>query len=106
MPNLSATEVVDLGEYLGDNFNPMSLTVPQLLGVLSHHGIAFPSPYSKPKLVQAFMDNIQANSRTLMQERLELKQFTPSSKGITDMRTSGRQHRRNVVKKVHRFPFG
>ncbi|TEB38601.1 hypothetical protein FA13DRAFT_1784919 [Coprinellus micaceus] len=99
MPNLSATEIVDLGEYLSHSFNPMMLTIPQLLGILGHHGIAFPSPYSKPKLVRAFIDNIQANSDALTQERLKLKHVPPSNEGIVDVRAGGRSHRRSIGKK-------
>lgn len=79
MSRLTSTEIVKKGDYLKPDFNPASLTVSQLIGVLGHHEIKYPTPYSKPRLIQLFNDTIKANVArytTLTPE--------PSDDGITD----------------------
>jgi hypothetical protein len=73
-----------LGEYLQSDFDPTSLTVSQLLGVLGYHNVAYPTPYSKSKLVQLFQREIKAKAAELGKERLKKTNSIPSDDGITD----------------------
>lgn len=82
--SLTAAQVIGLGEYLNPNFDPASLTVSQLLGVLGFHNIQYPTPYSKPKLIQLFTDEITAKSARLKRERHSKEQSLASDDGITD----------------------
>jgi len=82
--SLTAAQVIGLGEYLNPNFDPSSLTVSQLLGVLGFHNIQYPTPYTKPKLVQLFTDEITARSGKLKREREKKEQSLASDNGITD----------------------
>src|SRR5882762_11387841 len=82
--SLTAAQVISLGEYLNPNFDPSSLTVSQLLGVLGFHNIQYPTPYTKPKLVQLFTDEIAAKSAKLRRERQKKEQSLASDDGITD----------------------
>ncbi|KAF9053636.1 hypothetical protein BDZ89DRAFT_1098171 [Hymenopellis radicata] len=84
MSKLTATQVIAQGSYLEPDFEPSSLTVSQLLGVLSHHAVKYPTPYSKPKLVQVFNDEIKANSAKLKRQRLKHESSIASDDGITD----------------------
>jgi hypothetical protein len=84
MSRLTSAQVISLGEYLEPDFNPASLTVSQLLGVLGYHNIPYPTPYSKPKLVQLFNDEIKARSTKFKKERLKKVNSLPSDDGITD----------------------
>ena len=79
--SLTSAQVIGLGEYLNPNFDPSSLTVSQLLGVFGFHNIQYPSPYTKPKLVQLFLDNITANSVQLKRERLKKDNSLASDDG-------------------------
>ncbi|KAH8829179.1 Man1-Src1p-C-terminal domain-containing protein [Flagelloscypha sp. PMI_526] len=81
MSRLTAADVIAKGDYLSPDFNPMSLTVSQLLGVLGHHDIKYPTPYNKPKLVQLFNNSIKAQLPKLLAERNPPE---PSDDGIVD----------------------
>ena len=82
--SLSSAQVIGLGEYLNPDFDPSSLTVSQLLGVLGFHNIRYPTPYTKPKLVQLFLDEITSKSVKLKRERLKKDNSLASDDGITD----------------------
>jgi hypothetical protein len=84
MSRLTAAQVIALGEYLDPDFNPSTLTVSQLLGILGYHNVRFPQPYSKPKLVQLFNDEIKANAAKLQRQRLMKENSQASDDGITD----------------------
>jgi len=84
MSRMTAAQIIGLGEYLNSDFDPGTLTVPQLLGVLGFHNIKFPSPYSKPKLVQLFNDEIKPRAAKLKRERLKKENSHASDEGITD----------------------
>lgn len=81
---MTAAQVIGLGEYLEADFDPALLTVSQLLGVLGYHNIPYPSPYSKPKLVQLFNAEIKAKSNKLKKERLKKESSIASEEGIVD----------------------
>lgn len=82
--SLTSAQVIALGEYLNPDFDPSSLTVSQLLGVLGFHNIQYPTPYTKPKLVQLFLDEITSKSAKLKRERLKKDNSLASDDGITD----------------------
>jgi hypothetical protein len=82
--SLTAAQVIGLGEYLNPNFDPASLTVSQLLGVLGFHNIKYSTPYTKPKLVQLFNDEITVKSAKWRRERHKKEQSLASDDGITD----------------------
>lgn len=84
MSRLTSAQVISLGEYLEPDFNPSTLTVSQLLGVLGYHNVPYPTPYSKPKLVKVFNDEIKARSSKFKKERLKKTNSQPSDDGITD----------------------
>lgn len=84
MSRLTAAQVIAVGEYLDPDFDPASLTVSQLLGVFGYHNIPFPQPYTKPKLVQLFNDQIKANATKLKKQRIKKENSQASDEGITD----------------------
>ncbi|KAG6820594.1 hypothetical protein H0H93_014510 [Arthromyces matolae] len=76
--------VIAQGEYLEPTFDPASLTVSQLLGVLGYHNVKYPTPYSKTKLVMIFKDEIKANASRLRNERVKKANSIASDDGILD----------------------
>ncbi|KAF9005615.1 Man1-Src1p-C-terminal domain-containing protein [Cyathus striatus] len=84
MSRLTAAQIIAVGDYLQPDFDPVSLTVSQLLGVLGYHNIRYPTPYSKPKLVALFNEEIKPNIAKLKRERLKKENSIASEDGITD----------------------
>jgi hypothetical protein len=84
MSRLTTAQVISLGEYLEPDFDPASLTNPQLLGILGYHNINYPTPYTKPKLVQVFNDEIKAKAGKFKKERLKQENSLASDEGIID----------------------
>ncbi|KAK7054928.1 inner nuclear membrane protein enriched at telomere/subtelomere region [Paramarasmius palmivorus] len=84
MSRLSAAQVIALGEYLEPDFDPATLTISQLLGILGFHNIVYPTPYSKPKLVQLFNDEVKRRASKFKKERLKKENSIASDDGITD----------------------
>lgn len=82
--SLTATQIISQGDYLDNDFDPNTLTVSQLLGVLTHHQIRYPTPYTKAKLVQLFLDEIKPKVVTLRKEKLQRENSQASDDGITD----------------------
>ncbi len=81
---LTTTQVIEQGRYLDPDFEASSLTVSQLMGVLLHHHVKFPTPYSKPKLVQIFNEEIKSKLSPLKRQRLKQESSIASDYGITD----------------------
>lgn len=81
---MTAAQVIGLGEYLNPEFDPATLTVAQLLGVLGYHNIRFPTPYTKPKLVQLFLDEVKPKAAKFKKDRLKKENSAASDDGITD----------------------
>ncbi len=81
---LTSAQIISLGEYLGPDFDPTSLTVSQLLGILGYHNVTYPTPYSKSKLVQRFEEEIKAKATRLKKDRLKKANSIASDDGITD----------------------
>ncbi|KAF8797989.1 hypothetical protein BYT27DRAFT_7203679 [Phlegmacium glaucopus] len=84
MSRLTSAQVISLGEYLGPDFDPNSLTVSQLLGVLGYHNVRYPTPYTKTKLVQLFNTEIKSRASKFKKERLKKENSIASDDGITD----------------------
>ncbi|KAG1756824.1 Man1-Src1p-C-terminal domain-containing protein [Suillus paluster] len=105
---LTAAQVIGLGDYLNPDFDPAILTVSQLLGVLGYHNIRFPTPYTKPKLVQLFLDEIRPKAAKFKKDRLKKENSTASDDGITDGMTgkplSGAVKPRRSSRRFSRVP--
>ena len=83
-PTREKKEIISVGEYLEPDFEPTSLTVSQLLGVLSYHNIDYPTPYTKPKLIQVFNSEIKTRATKFKKERLKKENSIASDEGIKD----------------------
>ncbi|KAJ7444271.1 hypothetical protein B0H11DRAFT_1931210 [Mycena galericulata] len=66
----SASQIIEKGDYLDPGFDARSLTISQLLGVLGFHDISYPSPYSKPKLVDVFNSEIRSKASILQKQSI------------------------------------
>ncbi|KAJ7097962.1 Man1-Src1p-C-terminal domain-containing protein [Mycena belliarum] len=87
MSRLTSAQIISQGDYLDRDFDPASLTVSQLLGVLGYHNIVYPSPYSKPKLIAQFNAEIKPRAAKFKKERLKAEASIASEEGITDGHT-------------------
>ncbi|KAL0568653.1 inner nuclear membrane protein enriched at telomere/subtelomere region [Marasmius crinis-equi] len=96
MSRLSAAQVIALGEYLEPDFEPSTLTISQLLGVLGYHNIVYPTPYSKPKLVQVFNEQVKRRASKFKKERIRKENSIASDDGITDGVTGEPLNRRKA----------
>ena len=104
MSRLTTAQVISLGEYLKPDFDSSSLTVSQLLGVLGYHNVRYPTPYTKPKLVQVFNSEIKAKAGQFKKERLKKENSIPSDDGITDGLT-GEPLNKGKVRNFYAFIF-
>lgn len=84
MSRLTSAQVITLGDYLKPDFEPATLTVPQLLGVFGYHNIQYPSPYTKAKLIQTFNQEIKPNASKFRREKLKKENSQASDDGIVD----------------------
>ena len=84
MSRLNTSQIIALGEYLKPDFNPNTLTVGQLLGLLSHHDIKYPTQYNKSKLVDLFNAEIKPKAKKFTRERIKRENSQASEDGITD----------------------
>ncbi|KAH9027658.1 Man1-Src1p-C-terminal domain-containing protein [Lactarius hengduanensis] len=82
--SLTAAQVIASGEYLEPDFDPSTLTVNQLLGVFGFHNVRYPTPYTKPKLVQLFNDEIKPKIKPFKKERVKKENSQASDDGIKD----------------------
>lgn len=87
MSRLSASEVINRGDYLQPDFEPSTLTIPHLLSVLTYHGIKYPSPHTKAKLIEVFNNELKPRSAQLLKERQIRDRKKPSHEGIFDGHT-------------------
>ena len=87
MSRLTSAQIIAQGHYLEPDFEPGSLTVSQLLGVLGYHNIVYPTPYSKPKLIALFDAEIKPRASKFKKERLKAEASIASDDGITDGHT-------------------
>ncbi|KAJ7046744.1 Man1-Src1p-C-terminal domain-containing protein [Mycena alexandri] len=84
MSKFTSAQIIAAGHYLDPDFDPASLTVSQLLGVLGYHNIVYPSAYSKPKLIALFNSEIQPRASKFKKDRLKAQASIASDDGITD----------------------
>jgi hypothetical protein len=82
--SMTAAQVIAQGEYLDPDFDPSSLTVNQLLGVFGFHNIRYPTPYTKPKLVQLFNDEIKPKMKQFKKDKVKKETSLASDDGIKD----------------------
>ncbi|KAJ7273673.1 Man1-Src1p-C-terminal domain-containing protein [Mycena haematopus] len=101
MSRLTSAQIIAQGHYLDPDFEPSSLTVSQLLGVLGYHNIIYPTPYSKPKLTALFDSEIKPRATKFKKERLKAEASIASDDGITDGHT-GEPLRKPVVRRSSR----
>lgn len=73
-----------MGDYLEPDFDAGSLTVSQLLGIFGFHNIKYPAPYTKPKLVQLFNEEVKPMSKKFKKDRLKKENSIASDDGIKD----------------------
>ncbi|KAG8960307.1 inner nuclear membrane protein enriched at telomere/subtelomere region [Tulasnella sp. 419] len=81
---LTTAEIIEMGEYLEPNFNPMALTMPQIQGILINHKISYPPHHNKAKLVQIFNEEFKPRAAEFRRERDAALKKSPSGKGIVD----------------------
>ncbi|KAI8998709.1 Man1-Src1p-C-terminal domain-containing protein [Trametes punicea] len=84
MSRMTAAQVIAQGEYLQPDFDPSTLTVPQLLGIFGFHNIKYPSQYTKPKLIQLFNEQVKPNAKKYTKERIKRENSQASEDGITN----------------------
>ncbi|KIM49156.1 hypothetical protein M413DRAFT_438323 [Hebeloma cylindrosporum] len=84
MSRMTAAQIINVGEYLEPDFEPTSLTVSQLLGILCYHNIDYPTPYTKTKLVQVFNSDVKTRATRFKKERLKKENSVASDDGIKD----------------------
>jgi hypothetical protein len=87
MSRLTSAQIIAQGDYLEPDFEPSTLTVSQLLGVLGYHNVVYPTPYSKPKLIALFNAEIKPRTSKFKKERLKAEASIASDDGITDGHT-------------------
>lgn len=68
-------------EYLQDDFQPESLTVPRLRSILVKHNVQYPSTAKKPMLVELFNENIVPQRKKILARAARAKR---SSTGIVN----------------------
>ncbi|KAG6818147.1 hypothetical protein H0H87_000052 [Tephrocybe sp. NHM501043] len=107
MSRLTSAQVIALGEYLEPTFDPASLTVSQLLGVLGYHNVKYPTPYSKPKLAMLFHEEIKSKAAKLKKERVKKANSIASDDGIVDGTTGQplRKVTRRASRRLSRVPL-
>ena len=81
---MTAAQVIAAGDYLKPDFEPSSLTVSQLLGIFGYHNVRYPTPYTKPKLVQLFNDEIKPKVKSFQKERVKAESSIASDDGIVN----------------------
>ncbi|TDL27536.1 hypothetical protein BD410DRAFT_713668 [Rickenella mellea] len=84
MSRLTTSEIIAQGHYLEPTFDPATLTIPHLVGILSWHDVKFPSQHNKAKLVEIFNKDIKGRSAHLKEQRLNRSETAASEEGILD----------------------
>ncbi|KAI0748041.1 Man1-Src1p-C-terminal domain-containing protein [Daedaleopsis nitida] len=102
MSRLNTTQVIALGDYLKPDFNPASLTVGQLLGLLAYHDVQYPTRYTKPILIDLFNAEIKPKAKKLNRERIKRENSQASQDGITDGMTGKPLNEKEKEKNVRR----
>ncbi|GLB34990.1 putative man1-Src1p-C-terminal domain containing protein [Lyophyllum shimeji] len=102
MSRLTSAQVISLGEYLEPDFDPTSLTISQLLGVLGYHNVKYPTPYSKPKLVAVFNEEVKAKAAKLKKERIKKENSIASDDGIVNGATGEPLRKEPITRRASR----
>lgn len=84
MSRPTTSQIIEKGDYLKPNFDPSTLTIPHLIGILAYHQISYPSPHTKAKLVDVFNKEIKVNGTKLRQAQLARQATLASDDGIID----------------------
>lgn len=84
MSRPTTSQIIAHGDYLQPHFDPATLTIPHLLGILSYHQINYPTQYNKAKLVTVFNEEIKGKGALLRGQRLDRQQTAASDDGIFD----------------------
>ncbi|KAF8325699.1 hypothetical protein F5887DRAFT_1072495 [Amanita rubescens] len=103
----TTSQIISLGQYLDADFDPTSLTVPQMLGILLYHKVKYPTRYSKKELVHIFNSKIKPRSAVFKNERITQENVTGGNCGIKDGLTglSPTPVRSYIVRHVASEPF-
>lgn len=72
-------------DYLQSDFDPSTLTMPQLRSIFVAQAIPYPASAKKPHLIELFNEQVVPQSRRILASRSPAKR---SSKGITDVESS------------------
>ncbi|KAF8707344.1 hypothetical protein AX14_013593 [Amanita brunnescens Koide BX004] len=80
----TTSQIISLGQYLDADFDPTSLTVPQILGILLYHKVKYPTRYSKKELVHIFNSKIKPRLAVFKNERITQENVTSSNDGVED----------------------
>ncbi|RKF71824.1 Inner nuclear membrane protein SRC1 [Golovinomyces cichoracearum] len=75
---MSDTDSLD---FLQEEFDPNSLTVPRLRSILVHYDVSYPSTAKKAQLIKIFIDEILPQRRRILKERDRARR---SSRGIVN----------------------
>jgi hypothetical protein len=78
----STTQVIEDGTYLDPLFDPRTLTVSQLNGLLMFHEVDFPSNLRKSALLVVYDNHIGSHLEELKEERRKRDRVAPSCEGI------------------------
>ena len=82
---ITADDIINCGEYLNEGFNPNSLTISFLWGILHHHRVELHKrSCKKADLVTLFSNAIAAESKKWKQEWKKNKCQPPSAGGIVN----------------------
>lgn len=85
MSRQSTTQIIEEGKYLDPDFDPNSLTIPNLIGIFAYHEVPYQtSNNTKAKLVRLFNENIKAYGEELRQQRQETEETLASHDGIVN----------------------
>lgn len=79
--------MVERDDYMREGFDPSSLTMPQLRGILVEHDVPFGSALRKAELVDLFNRNVLPKTASLRKKKATI---VASSSGIIDMRDGAR----------------
>jgi hypothetical protein len=85
--HLTTSEIISKGDYLLPNFDPKTLKVAHLAGILVYHQIPVPSPHTKAKLIDIFNGVIKVNCKELRRQRIARHETPASAIGIVDVIT-------------------
>ncbi|KAG8831324.1 inner nuclear membrane protein enriched at telomere/subtelomere region [Serendipita sp. 399] len=109
---LSTQDIINKGEYLEPDFDPSSLTVVHLRGLLHHHDVTVPGNATKAVLIKAFQDNIVPKARQLRKTRNDNASMNGNGSDIFDVATGEyiqpierkRSTRKSMVELPQRVP--